>query len=104
MKDENLPFQWYSTGQLILTFQAPMEMVNELNTLFDELTTLNELPKINQIWIRVFKKFEGFIFQEKNFIDVIPDVIRYQLRKYYKNDILKLQNLLCLDLSDWLDE
>ena len=44
---DNIEFQWHSTGQLILTFQAPMEMVNELNTLFDELTTLNKLTKIN---------------------------------------------------------
>ena len=45
---DNIEFQWHSTGQLILTFQSPMEMVNELNTLFDELTTLNKLPKINE--------------------------------------------------------
>ena len=44
----NIEFQWHSTRQLILTFQAPMEMVNELNTLFDELTTIHKLPKINE--------------------------------------------------------
>lgn len=44
---ENLPFNLYSTGQMILVFQTPLEIVDRLNTLYDDLMSKNKLHNRN---------------------------------------------------------
>ena len=35
--DRNLEFNWQTTGQVILTFQAPPSFVSRINELYDDL-------------------------------------------------------------------
>jgi len=44
---EILPFNWFSTGQMILVFQTPLEMVDRLNVIYDDLKSKDELHSRN---------------------------------------------------------
>jgi len=76
----NLPrFDWFNTGQFILNFQTPQEIVNRMNTLYDDLMPKKQLPLYNKKLIGKVKN-EWSVYLDDDNSDVenhnfIPDDI-----------------------------
>jgi hypothetical protein len=77
-----------------------------LNSIFVKPKTLHKILRNigyfaigRERWINLREKLRGTLLKKPN---PIQDVIANELKVYYKNDILKLQNIIGIDLTHWL--
>ena len=72
-------FNWFNTGQFILNFKTPMEIVNRMNTLYEDLVSKNQLQNYSKNLIGKVKNEHSLYLEEDN--------EHYKKHNFIPNDI-----------------